>query len=172
MLECKPTKRIRTEEDFHGFCSRCDSSLGRCFLSNSGITAIVNTITSDSELFKREKGKIKSIDISYKKISTKEVREIKKLDKELKSQDLYDLVCKKLETIAFRDYKHFTRKGIGFEYRCVDGLKIQHNIQGRQKIGLTKRKLQFFKKQQLKQQSNNLQDVENDMVFRDARSHD
>ena len=169
LLECKPAREITTEEEFYDFTGDCSFEIERSdYLFAEGINLCENAaiLIDNKKLFiQKEEKPVIELDMNYKDTLVESNRG--PVDPVID-----DLICKALETVAFQEYKHFTRKGIGFEYRCVDGLKIQHNIQGRQKIDLTKRKLQFFKKQQLKQQLNHIQDAENDMVFQDTRLHD
>ena len=124
----------------------------------------LNQISEEKERKTKEKGVIE-LDMNYKETLIKSNREPT-------NQVIDNLICKALETVAFQGYKYFTRKDIGFEYKRVDGLKIQHNIQDKQRLDLVERRLQFFKKRQEKQQLNHIQNAENNMVFQNERLHD
>ena len=166
LLECRPTREIRTREDFDNFTDDCEDiypnmNEGGDFMFEEGIRETAAAFIDDPGLFiqAEEKAVIKT-DVKYKKTLSKENREFP-------DPVMDNLICKKLESLALQHYKHFTRRDIGFEYECVDGLKIQHNIQDKQRIGLINRRLQFFKRQQLERRLNCIQNAGNNMAFQD-----
>ena len=201
LLECEPVQKIKTRKDFERLTEYClyEIHYGYCFTDKKYFRDSVAMLLNDPELFRQEKKpkplksgaskkkRMKHI-ASLNQISEEEERKAKekgviKLDmnyketliesnRERPDPVLDSLISSKIETLALQGYKHFTRKDIGFEYKCVDNLKIQHNIQGKQRISLAGKKLQFFKKQQLEQQLDNLQNARNEELQAEARLHD
>lgn len=167
LLECKLARKIRTRKDFVLFCCDCLSeALHYCydvFAEGSNLYKnVAKFINNNPRFFIREKEKpIIELDMHYKDTLVESNREPA-------DPVINNLICKALETVALQGYKHFTGKDIGFRYNCVDGLKIRHNIQDKQRIDLTTAKrLQFFKEQQL----NHIQNAGNEM-FANERLHD
>ena len=169
-LECKPVREIRTREDFENFMEECSDTtpfvIGRPYFEEENFREGIAELLDNPELFIQEEAVIKKTDLKYKEIV---IDELEGESKKLKGPVMDRLISDKLESLALQRYKYFTRRDIGFEYKCVDGLKIQHNIQGKQRISLIDRRLQFFKKQQEEQQLDNLQNAGNNMAFQDAR---
>ena len=200
LLECKPAEEIRTREDFEEFGGKCLDAMPSDYDFTNEINLRENAaaIINDPELFEQEKKekprqqKLGTRTNKWKKLQNKKSSEEKKpiIELNMNYKDTLDednnvepadpvmdkLIYKTLETLVFQEYKHFTREGVGFEYKCLDGLKVQHNIQDKQRIDLTERRLQFFreqqKKQQLNQQLNHIQNAGNNMEFQNERLHD
>ena len=171
LLECKPAEEIITKEDFDNLIIYCTDMifLHSNFTEREDIRTSAAKIINDPELFIKEEEKpVIELDMNYKDTLIESNRE--------PADPVMDnLICKALETVALQGYKHFTKKDIGFRYSCVDGLKVQHNIQDKQRIGLIEKRLQFFReqqeKQQLNQQLNHIQNAGNNMEFQNERLH-
>ena len=167
LLECRPTREIRTRDDFDDFADECsDADPDVDFYDEEDVRENAARFIDNPELFiQAEEGEIIELDTDYKEALSESNRE--------RSDPVIDnLICKKLELLALQGYKHFIGKDIGFRYKCIDGLKIQHNTQDKQRIDLTTAKrLQFFRKKQEEQQLNHIQNAGNEM-FANERLHD
>ena len=194
LLECKPAREIRTRGDFYDFTGDCFNKLicsDYLFARGSNLRENAAILIDNPRFFKQEKkenprqqrlGKGRD---KWKKLQDRKSSEKKEVELNMNYKDtliekdnrepadpvMDNLICKALETVALQGYKHFTKKDIGFRYSCVDGLKVQHNIQDKQRIGLIEKRLQFFKKQQLKRQLNHIQIAGNE-IFANERLHD